>query len=769
MRQVVGIAGARPTSRARARSPASGGPSSSARQSQAAAYGFQSPVASRGSGSIGTGGSSGVASAARTSSPALKSDLAGGGGSFAAVPGGRGAGRGVPGQAGPAAAPESRASRSSRLSVVVRKRPMNRREVQAQQQDVVVCRNSAVVVREPKLKVDLTRYVEEHSFLFDQSFDETVSNEQLYCACVRPVIDAVFGRAKCTCFAYGQTGSGKTFTMMGPNKKQCEGIPEKDRTPGIFLLAAQDIFRALTNKEHSHLGVYIAFYEIYCGKLFDLLNNRQILHARENAKSNVVIVGLQEHPVENVQELMEVIEFGLNSRTVGVTGANVDSSRSHAILQISLKDTRGKEDGRRVLSEHGKISFIDLAGSERGADTLDTDRQTRMDGAEINKSLLALKECIRALDQQLDHTPFRGSKLTQVLKDSFVGSNCRTVMIANVSPCGCAVEHSLNTLRYAYRVKELRSGSAPRGNSNVMGSQELGNLADFGQPIGGQGELVIEEDSSGDEDSGAGAETPPSVQQQLRVANLSAAAQTFASPRGLPDGTFSVKPREDEEAPPPPSRYTLAAGAAASGPGPCGGAGGGSLAALAAGHTGLGVGLDAGLTTGGPEVALPSEHGMEPANSLSAMGLGVPAMPGAASRGITVSQSLQLEPAAEPAPEVALEPVGGGCSQAALDELARQHDRLIGTILAEEEELITAHRQHIDMMVELIKEEMVHLNNVDRPGSDVDAYVAGLDRILRLKAQYTGDIRQRVDLFKEHLQQEDTLSRKFQSLASSST
>merc|ERR1719183_2170074 len=242
--------------------------------------------------------------------------------------------------------------------------------------------------------------------------------------------------------------------MMGPPKKAGDDPAERDGTPGIFLLAAQDMFRALQTKEHSHLGVFIAFYEIYCGKLFDLLNNRQILHARENAKSNVIIVGLQEHLVENVQELMEVIEYGLNSRTTGVTGANVDSSRSHAILHISLKDVRGKEDGKN--KEHGKISFIDLAGSERGADTLDIDRQTRMDGAEINKSLLALKECIRALDQQLDHTPFRGSKLTQVLKDSFIGGNCRTVMIANVSPCASTVEHSLNTLRYAYRVKELR-------------------------------------------------------------------------------------------------------------------------------------------------------------------------------------------------------------------------------------------------------------------------------------------------------------------------
>eukprot|EP00811_Abedinium_folium_P007495 NODE_16919_length_970_cov_7.621590.p3 GENE.NODE_16919_length_970_cov_7.621590~~NODE_16919_length_970_cov_7.621590.p3 ORF type:complete len:120 (-),score=42.33 NODE_16919_length_970_cov_7.621590:129-488(-) len=118
---------------------------------------------------------------------------------------------------------------------------------------------------------------------------------------------------------------------------------------------------------------------------------------------------------------------------------------------------------------------------------------------------------------------------------------------------------------------------------------------------------------------------------------------------------------------------------------------------------------------------------------------------------------------------MAHEPVVESSSQAALDELARQHDRLIGTILAEEEDLITAHRQHIDMMVELIKEEMVHLNNVDRPGSDVDAYVAGLDRILRQKAQYIADVRQRVDVFKDNLQQEDTLSRKFQSLASSTS
>lgn len=101
----------------------------------------------------------------------------------------------------------------------------------------------------------------------------------------------------------------------------------------------------------------------------------------------------------------------------------------------------------------GKISFIDLAGSERGADTFDNNRQTRLEGAEINKSLLALKECIRALDNDARHVPFRGSKLTAVLRDSFVGETARTVMIANISPTASCVEHTLNTLRYADRVK----------------------------------------------------------------------------------------------------------------------------------------------------------------------------------------------------------------------------------------------------------------------------------------------------------------------------
>jgi kinesin family member 2/24 len=197
------------------------------------------------------------------------------------------------------------------------------------------------------------------------------------------------------------------------------------------------------------LEIYLSFYEIYCGKLYDLLNNKEVITCREDAKQQVNLVGLTEKPVTEVEDIMKFISTGLQSRTSGTTGANADSSRSHAILQMQIKHY-GKP--------FGKMSFIDLAGSERGADTMNQNKQTKVDGAEINKSLLALKECIRALDLEKKHLPFRGSKLTQVLKDSFTG-NSKTTMIANVSPANSCCEHTLNTLRYADRVKELKKGN----------------------------------------------------------------------------------------------------------------------------------------------------------------------------------------------------------------------------------------------------------------------------------------------------------------------
>ncbi|XP_078106689.1 kinesin-like protein KIF2A isoform X3 [Sander vitreus] len=331
-----------------------------------------------------------------------------------------------------------------RICVCVRKRPLNKKELSMKDLDVITIPSKDVVmVHEPKQKVDLTRYLENQTFRFDYAFDDSTTNEMVYRFTARPLVETIFERGMATCFAYGQTGSGKTHTMGGDFSGK-----NQDCSKGIYALAARDVFLMLKKPNYKKLDlqVYATFFEIYSGKVFDLLNRKAKLRVLEDGKQQVQVVGLQEKDVKCTEEVLKLIEVGNSCRTSGQTSANAHSSRSHAVFQIIL---------RRKGKMHGKFSLIDLAGNERGADTSSADRQTRLEGAEINKSLLALKECIRALGRNKPHTPFRASKLTQVLRDSFIGENSRTCMIATISPGMTSCENTLNTLRYANRVKEL--------------------------------------------------------------------------------------------------------------------------------------------------------------------------------------------------------------------------------------------------------------------------------------------------------------------------
>ncbi|KAJ9179168.1 hypothetical protein P3X46_010987 [Hevea brasiliensis] len=342
------------------------------------------------------------------------------------------------------AADKEKGSSVAKIKVVVRKRPLNKKELAKNEEDIIETHSNSVTVHETKLKVDLTEYVEKHEFVFDAVLNEEVSNDEVYRETVEPIVPIIFQRTKATCFAYGQTGSGKTYTM--------KPLP---------LKASRDILRLMHHTYRNQgFQLFVSFFEIYGGKLFDLLSDRKKLCMREDGKQQVCIVGLQEYKVSDVETIGDLIEKGNATRSTGTTGANEESSRSHAILQLAIKrSVDGSESKPPRLV--GKLSFIDLAGSERGADTTDNDKQTRMEGAEINKSLLALKECIRALDNDKSHIPFRGSKLTEVLRDSFVG-NSRTVMVSCISPSSGSCEHTLNTLRYADRVKSLSKGNAPK-------------------------------------------------------------------------------------------------------------------------------------------------------------------------------------------------------------------------------------------------------------------------------------------------------------------
>ena len=336
-----------------------------------------------------------------------------------------------------------------KTKVIVRKRPLNQKEISLKEVDnISIIDENKVIISELKKNLDLTKYIDKKEFIFDKAFDEKSTNDKIYKEEIRPMIySAFYQKSKITCFAYGQTGSGKTYTLFG---NIFSSSNNKNTIFGLYALAGYDIFQIMNNdNKFKNFTIFVSFYEIYCDKLFDLLNNRNKLEAREDYKHDINIIGLVENKINSLEELMKIINLGGKQRTIGKTGANSESSRSHGIIQLRIFDTQNNKT-------HAKISFIDLAGSERESDKVNVDKKTRIDGAAINQSLLALKECIRALESDKIHLPFRGSKLTLVLRDSFIG-NCKTLMISTISPGYKTSEHTLNTLRYAYRLKELKN------------------------------------------------------------------------------------------------------------------------------------------------------------------------------------------------------------------------------------------------------------------------------------------------------------------------
>lgn len=354
-------------------------------------------------------------------------------------------------------------SASSKICICVRKRPVSNKEIAKKDHDCITILHPTAWIHVPKHRVDgITKYLDHTSFAFDYTFCENSSTEDVYHYTTLPLVEEVVAGKGCraTVFAYGQTGSGKTHTMSGIQSRVVDDLFDlmcKDAMDDFFDEHANADNDTNTNLDtntqndtvQTNFQVTVSFFEIYGVRIQDLLNNRKQLKILEDGKGEVVVSGLEEFEADTADSLLDLMEQGNELRTTHATEANDTSSRSHAICQIMLRD-------RTTGSLRGKLSLVDLAGSERGADTKSHNRQRRTESSEINKSLLALKECIRALDSDNAHVPYRSSKLTLVLKDCFTSPRARTTMIATLAPGSTSADHSINTLRYADRVKEQK-------------------------------------------------------------------------------------------------------------------------------------------------------------------------------------------------------------------------------------------------------------------------------------------------------------------------
>jgi kinesin family protein 2/24 len=337
------------------------------------------------------------------------------------------------------------------VRVIVRKRP-----TQEDENDILEVHPPVVTVYVQKVRVDLTKYQFAQSFRVDDSFSEADSTRELYDRSVRELVRNVYeAGGTSTAFCFGQTASGKTYTLFGAGgglvaheTSLGHSGEAKAEQGGLYLLAAYEIYQRAQAETDPGMNVTISLsmYEIKGQRMYDLLNDRSELQALEDSDGVLQLVGLSQHACESIHDFIDVSNAGRSARSTAATGANATSSRSHCAMLVRIY-----RNGDLL----GKLSLIDLAGSERGADNEDTDATTRREGRDINTSLLALKEVIRAL-QSGKHAPFRQSRLTQVLEESLTGPNCRTVVIACVSGAKHDTQHTVNTLRYA---QDLRPGS----------------------------------------------------------------------------------------------------------------------------------------------------------------------------------------------------------------------------------------------------------------------------------------------------------------------
>jgi len=289
----------------------------------------------------------------------------------------------------------------------------------------------------------------DQTFGFDRVFDENTTQGDVYEATTRGLLDSVLDGYNATVFAYGATGCGKTHTITGTAQQ-----------PGIIFLTMQELFEKIAERsDEKHTEVSLSYLEIYNETIRDLLEPggcKQGLMLREDANQTVSVAGLSSHHPKDVQQVMDMIVKGNEFRTISPTEANATSSRSHAVLQINVAQ---KDRNADVNEPHtmATLSIIDLAGSERASVT--KNRGDRLlEGANINKSLLALGSCINALCdfRKNNHVPYRNSKLTRLLKFS-LGGNCKTVMIVCVSPSSAHFDETQNTLRYANRAKNIQT------------------------------------------------------------------------------------------------------------------------------------------------------------------------------------------------------------------------------------------------------------------------------------------------------------------------
>ncbi|XP_042468276.1 kinesin-like protein KIN-14N [Zingiber officinale] len=308
--------------------------------------------------------------------------------------------------------------------------------------------------------IDLMHNTQKHCFTFDKVFNHEASQEDVFVEISQLVQSALDGYKVCI-FAYGQTGSGKTYTMMG----KLENLEQK----GLIPRSLEQIFETSQSLQCQgwKFKMQASMLEIYNETIRDLLSPSRS-HSLEgkqysikhDSAGNTTVSDLTIVDVCSIREVSYLLHQAAQSRSVGRTHMNEESSRSHFVFTLRIFGANESTEQQ----VQGVLNLIDLAGSERLARSGATGDRLKETQA-INKSLSALSDVIFALGKKEDHIPFRNSKLTYLLQPC-LGGDSKTLMFVNISPEASSSGESISSLRFASRVNSCEIG-VPRRHTQM--------------------------------------------------------------------------------------------------------------------------------------------------------------------------------------------------------------------------------------------------------------------------------------------------------------
>jgi kinesin family protein 5 len=305
-------------------------------------------------------------------------------------------------------------------------------------------------------------------------FPPDTPQEAVYDCTAKPLVLLLLQGFNATVLVYGQTGSGKTYTMSGTEAQ-----------PGIIRRANETLFATIREAERRlEFTLKASFFEIYNERITDLLEpSNQTLRIREDKYKGIYIPELTEAFIASAADLPAFhTRSNINCR-IAQTHMGQCSSRAHSLVLLTVTHTSNVD----FTAKTGKLWLVDLAGSERVSKTVATGARLQ-EAANINRSLSTLGTIILALtDGKSTHIPYRDSKLTRILQDSF-GGNAHTTLILTCSPSSFNESETTSTLRFGTRAKCVIN--RPRINIDLTTSELQLMLARAEAEIRGRDEAI---------------------------------------------------------------------------------------------------------------------------------------------------------------------------------------------------------------------------------------------------------------------------------------